>query len=414
MQSDKDEIFMDDGHQSFEKEQIKQEFSKPSNFIKKSWSSNKIFEIFLTYEQYQFIKTNLPIGYSLREKKKKKKISFSMALPTKKIHNDHPKQLFQKNYHNNHIQKEQRQITNFEPIVDNTTFNNAYNSFTELLPIPEEDHKRIEMAVKKFKPENAFLRKCYKIILQLKSHPKSRPFLEPVDPVALNIPDYPLIVKEPMDLGTIEKKILKEIYKSHVEFMADVQKVWNNSFLYNPKNTHIYLMTLEMKEFFEKILNEEHNDRSKESFNPGKKIDSLIANIENIFMLKQNQTNLYLHFHDKLKNSTGKNFVSIEEKKNLRNEILSLKPFDLIGALEILYEGKIDPSLGEMEIDLFKIEDEKLRMTQKYIELIRKNNQQRNHDKEKKKKRNESNKVIFPIIIKFNFSLRKKDNIMKI
>lgn len=158
-----------------------------------------------------------------------------------------------------------------------------------------------------------------------------------------------------------------------------------------------------MKEFFEKILNEEHNDRSKESFNPGKKIDSLISNIENIFMLKQNQTNLYLHFHDKLKNSTGKNFVSIEEKKFLRNEILSLKPFDLYGALEILYEGKIDPSLGEIEIDLFKIEDEKLRMIQKYIDLIRKNNQQRNHDKEKKKKRNESNKVIFPILIKFSF-----------
>jgi bromodomain-containing protein 3 len=32
-------------------------------------------------------------------------------------------------------------------------------------------------------------------------------FLEPVDPVKLNIPDYFDIVKEPMDLGTIKQKL---------------------------------------------------------------------------------------------------------------------------------------------------------------------------------------------------------------
>jgi bromodomain-containing factor 1 len=47
------------------------------------------------------------------------------------------------------------------------------------------------------------LRKCYKVLQILKRHECAFPFLEPVDPVALKIPDYPTIVKEPMDLGTI-------------------------------------------------------------------------------------------------------------------------------------------------------------------------------------------------------------------
>lgn len=32
----------------------------------------------------------------------------------------------------------------------------------------------------------------------------ARPFLYPVDPVALNIPDYPTIITKPMDLSTIK------------------------------------------------------------------------------------------------------------------------------------------------------------------------------------------------------------------
>ena len=32
---------------------------------------------------------------------------------------------------------------------------------------------------------------------------RARFFLEPVDPIALNLPDYLEIIKQPMDLGTV-------------------------------------------------------------------------------------------------------------------------------------------------------------------------------------------------------------------
>ena len=42
-------------------------------------------------------------------------------------------------------------------------------------------------------------------------------FLEPVDYVGMNLPDYPQIIKHPMDLGTIKKKINDNKYRQGCE-----------------------------------------------------------------------------------------------------------------------------------------------------------------------------------------------------
>ena len=65
-------------------------------------------------------------------------------------------------------------------------------------------------------------------------------FLQPVDVVALRIPDYPTIVREPMDLGTIEKKLDASSYATTEEFVADVKLVWYNARLYNPVGSVVH------------------------------------------------------------------------------------------------------------------------------------------------------------------------------
>ncbi len=52
------------------------------------------------------------------------------------------------------------------------------------------------------------IRKCHKLLGQLCSvKDRSIWFLAPVDYLALNLMDYPRIVKQPMDFGTIRKKV---------------------------------------------------------------------------------------------------------------------------------------------------------------------------------------------------------------
>ncbi|KAJ1892529.1 hypothetical protein LPJ66_006294, partial [Kickxella alabastrina] len=64
---------------------------------------------------------------------------------------------------------------------------------------------------------------CTAMIRALKRHRDAGPFLNPVDIVALNIPDYPTIVTFPMDLGTIEKKLKFRQYQDTQAFCDDLR-----------------------------------------------------------------------------------------------------------------------------------------------------------------------------------------------
>jgi bromodomain-containing factor 1 len=75
-------------------------------------------------------------------------------------------------------------------------------------------------------------------------------FLQPVDPVALNIPDYFSIVKRPMDISTIENKLMNNAYKSPDEFEADVTLMFDNCYLYNPPSLPVYSMAKELQSVF--------------------------------------------------------------------------------------------------------------------------------------------------------------------
>ena len=43
-------------------------------------------------------------------------------------------------------------------------------------------------------------------------HNQAGPFLQPVDWQAMNLLDYPKVIKEPMDLSEVEKKLTENKY----------------------------------------------------------------------------------------------------------------------------------------------------------------------------------------------------------
>ncbi|OQR84952.1 hypothetical protein ACHHYP_12514 [Achlya hypogyna] len=96
------------------------------------------------------------------------------------------------------------------------------------------------------------MRKCLSILKALSSNPKAVPFLVPVDPVALAIPDYFNVIKDPMDLGTIRSNFDYGVYAEPEYFAGHVRLVFKNAMLYNAPHTQVYVFAQKLLEDFEK------------------------------------------------------------------------------------------------------------------------------------------------------------------
>ena len=94
------------------------------------------------------------------------------------------------------------------------------------------------------------LKFCATILKGLKRHPQSHPFQLPVDPVALNIPDYFNIIKTPMDLSMITKKIEAGEYADADSFIADVRLMLANCFTYNHPDSQVTKMGKSLEKYF--------------------------------------------------------------------------------------------------------------------------------------------------------------------
>ena len=95
------------------------------------------------------------------------------------------------------------------------------------------------------------LRRVSKIIDSFVLRNDCAPFLEPVDWRGLELYDYPTIIKKPMDLGTIKRKLERNQYKSAAYCVADVRRVWNNCMTYNTVGSDFYILAKNCSKRFE-------------------------------------------------------------------------------------------------------------------------------------------------------------------
>ncbi|KAJ8299919.1 hypothetical protein KUTeg_021438 [Tegillarca granosa] len=96
------------------------------------------------------------------------------------------------------------------------------------------------------------------------------PFYKPVDVDMLGLHDYYEIIKKPMDLGTIRKKMDNREYKTATEFGEDVRLIFTNCYRYNPSDSDVVAMARKLQDVFEmkyarmpdEILNDNDKDDS--------------------------------------------------------------------------------------------------------------------------------------------------------
>jgi len=112
------------------------------------------------------------------------------------------------------------------------------------------------------KEDTAKFVKCSAILTKLMTHEHAWPFNVPVDPVALNLPDYSTIIKEPMDFGTIKKTLKAKNYTSVDEFVDEVELVFANCLNYNGEQSDIGKWAIELRALFRQLF----ADIDKEEF----------------------------------------------------------------------------------------------------------------------------------------------------
>ncbi|XP_067996603.1 bromodomain testis-specific protein isoform X2 [Melanerpes formicivorus] len=81
-------------------------------------------------------------------------------------------------------------------------------------------------------------------------HKFSWPFHQPVDAAALNLPDYYSIIKNPMDLSTIKKRLEHNYYTKAAECIEDFKTMFSNCYIYNKPGHDIVLMAQELEKMF--------------------------------------------------------------------------------------------------------------------------------------------------------------------
>ncbi|XP_035806639.2 bromodomain testis-specific protein isoform X3 [Amphiprion ocellaris] len=92
------------------------------------------------------------------------------------------------------------------------------------------------------------------VIKALLSHQYSWPFLQPVDAVALHLPDYYTIITNPMDLGTIKKRLQNKYYWQATECIQDVNTMFTNCYVYNRPGDDIVFMAQALEKVFSQKL----------------------------------------------------------------------------------------------------------------------------------------------------------------
>lgn len=86
------------------------------------------------------------------------------------------------------------------------------------------------------------IKKIKTIWQSLQDNNDSTEFRNPVHWEEMGLIDYPQLVKHPMDLSTINRKLREDKYRTVEEVLDDIQLIWDNCKSYNQQGSVTHLL----------------------------------------------------------------------------------------------------------------------------------------------------------------------------
>jgi len=179
-------------------------------------------------------------------------------------------------------------------------------------------------------------KKINKIFETMENDPQALDFLSPVDYVALGILDYPTIITQPMDLGTVKKKLENGEYKIFKDFMSDIILIWNNCKTYNQPGSEIVKMANHCEKKIKQLIdkqfkNYQNKNTNKKSESNGLTFAQKIKLIENIRELSNDTLTQIIKI---ILKDCPKGIEDIDsEKMQIKVDLLDHKTYDSINQI---------------------------------------------------------------------------------
>lgn len=158
--------------------------------------------------------------------------------------------------------------------------------------------------------------KLKSIIDSLEKDPRAFDFLVPVDYIAFGLTDYPVIIKKPMDLGTLKSNLKSGKFSSIGEFLDDLQLIWTNCKTYNMEGSEIWKLAQTLEKLSKKLI--EKNYKSIISKKENKEIKDI-----NEGKIKKEIRELPLNENDYV-NEEPRLFLTLDEKISLTEKVRKL------------------------------------------------------------------------------------------
>lgn len=109
---------------------------------------------------------------------------------------------------------------------------------------------------KRKKGANDWEEQCLKILNKLSRKESSNWFLKPVNPELDGVPDYLTVIRYPMDLETVEKKLRNNRYDNPYEWQQDVRQIFFNAFIYHKEKNAVWHDAYNLAKEFDKVIKE--------------------------------------------------------------------------------------------------------------------------------------------------------------
>lgn len=124
------------------------------------------------------------------------------------------------------------------------------------------------------------LQYCDQLLKDLLKMDRLKPFQQKVNPVRDNARDYDLIIKNPMDLKTLQDRLYTGLITDVNQFKQELDLIWNNCALYNGEGHELARLARQVQAIINEVWSDSRPPASSNALVQLQKLDGILSKLD--------------------------------------------------------------------------------------------------------------------------------------